>query len=226
MEKIRMYQGVPGWSSAELVAGSLGPVGRKGWPSSAHSGHVNVRTAPKKLPSIGRRTRCHGNGFPCWLDWASKLPRSPSRACIWGLKPASISWSPGAGAQGCLVRQRNQQLLTFGADAFQAVGPWLVSCFTSEMSFPLRERRVNAAFLSGNVHQQDGSAWALHAWICQILASGRFGLFFFWITSWDLMLERVSDLVSVTGPWRFQILLVPRLGDTLLTQYKAHLEWE
>lgn len=38
---------------------------------------------------------------------------------------------------------------------------------------------MNAAFLSSNVHQQDGSAWALHAWICQILASGRFGLFFF-----------------------------------------------
>lgn len=38
--------------------------------------------------------------------------------------------------------------------------------------------RVISSLLSGNVHQQDGPAWALHARISQILASGLFGLFF------------------------------------------------
>lgn len=40
------------------------------------------------------------------------------------------------------------------------------------------------------------------------------------------MLKRVSDLVSLTGPRRFQILLVPRLGDMLLMRYKTQAAWE
>lgn len=49
----------------------------------------------------------------------------------------------------------------------------------------------------------------------------------FWIViSWDLTLKRVSHLLSITDPRRFQILLVPRLGDMLLTLYKTHAAWE